>query len=473
MKLCTNPFNQIYVMANGGVKVCGWATEIIGNLLEQSIEEIWHSEAAKKQREAMRNGLFDYCRKNVCPFCINDTLADYSDEQRKEFVLMPPMPVRINMAHDRTCNIACPSCRNEIWMPSVEDDKRIRRTNEQLLPVINEAVYLDLNGIGEVFAGKHSMELLKQVKPVNKQFHLAIETNGVLADEAHWDQISNLHDYSTSVVVTVNSLNRETYKYLSGGFDHVDRIVENLRYMSKLREKGIINYLCISAVVQESNFREMPELVERCFREFNIDQLYLKSIFRWFDIKNDAESYWFKDIFNPMHPYHRQWKEIKKDPRLDSSRYQERLWWWGPQNDHPAYEHPAKEELEIQRRYLHTMGEIAVLAQKGAFRPYLDSRNIQSVYIYAAEQCLQSSECLTELLKGEGVQTKLLYSGFESAVDVNGADCIVVMDYMRDDCLEPLKFCFADKLLISLDVLVAEIQKYDALKLENEVKKLR
>ena len=36
--------------ACGDVRMCGWTQYVIGNLLENSIEELWHGEKAEKFR---------------------------------------------------------------------------------------------------------------------------------------------------------------------------------------------------------------------------------------------------------------------------------------------------------------------------------------------------------------------------------------------------------------------------------------
>ena len=40
MKFCERPFNQAYIFPNGDVRACGWTYECIGNLIEQSMEDL-------------------------------------------------------------------------------------------------------------------------------------------------------------------------------------------------------------------------------------------------------------------------------------------------------------------------------------------------------------------------------------------------------------------------------------------------
>lgn len=64
MKYCERPFQHVYIMPNGDVRCCSWTTKKIGNLLENTLEEIWNSPAAEEIRESVRDGSFRFCRKN-------------------------------------------------------------------------------------------------------------------------------------------------------------------------------------------------------------------------------------------------------------------------------------------------------------------------------------------------------------------------------------------------------------------------
>ena len=85
------------------------------------------------------------------------------------------------------------------------------------------------------------MEFLKELNPVNPDFNISFETNGVMLDKMHWDMISNLHAYPINVTVTPNSFDKYTYMYLSGGHDNVERSKENLKFISELRKTGKIS----------------------------------------------------------------------------------------------------------------------------------------------------------------------------------------------------------------------------------------
>lgn len=74
-------------------------------------------------------------------------------------------------------------------------------------------------------------------------------------------------------------------------------------------------------IVQEANFRDLPEFVSRCLNEFKVDKVRLGAILK-FGMRDDE--YWFKDVFNPLNPCYKKAVEILHDPILNDSR----AWYW-------------------------------------------------------------------------------------------------------------------------------------------------
>ena len=63
---CTSPFNSLFIRPNGDVASCCAGSEEWGNLKENSIEEIIHSETAVRVRNNVLNGLED----SYCKWCV-------------------------------------------------------------------------------------------------------------------------------------------------------------------------------------------------------------------------------------------------------------------------------------------------------------------------------------------------------------------------------------------------------------------
>lgn len=348
MKFCERPFRNVYLAPDGEVWPCSWMHCVIGNLYEQDLDEIWHSEAAEQARQSILNGSFAFCRKTSCPYCERDELLDLTEEELREKAIPSESPEVIFFANDRTCNIACTSCRDCTLHIGKDEQERIDDVLERLIPFANKAKFLDMNGQGEFLAIPGFMKFLEKLQPERADFSIGFETNGTLFDEAHWAKFSHLAKFSISVTVTLNSLKREVYRYLSGGFDFLERELDNIRFMSKLRREGKINRLEITMVVQEANCWEVPEYI-RTFvhsEEFTVDSVQMKPLYNWFNM--DPETYWFKNILNPLHPYHKEYLKILADECWKDPKVYD----WGCHNIRPAAPHPLSQEKTYNRLLL-------------------------------------------------------------------------------------------------------------------------
>ena len=68
-KVCLTPFDTIQIGPTGNVSLCGcsgWMPSIIGNILNNTLDEILNSSAAKKIRQSIRDGSYRYCNEKTC-----------------------------------------------------------------------------------------------------------------------------------------------------------------------------------------------------------------------------------------------------------------------------------------------------------------------------------------------------------------------------------------------------------------------
>ena len=73
---CTRPFEWFAVLDNGDVSPCcpPWIDGYrIGNLYEQSVDEVWNGEKAQDFRRSILDGSFEYSNSLSCPFLQSKT----------------------------------------------------------------------------------------------------------------------------------------------------------------------------------------------------------------------------------------------------------------------------------------------------------------------------------------------------------------------------------------------------------------
>ena len=462
MKYCNRPFSHIHMLPEGSIWPCSWMHYEIGNIIKQDLPEIWNSPAAQEVRESIFDGSFRYCRKESCPFLENDSLPDLEGDALHHATMSTEVPVTFNAAFDYTCNHSCPSCREHIFKPNETYTKNIDTTINNILPYLNKGISLSTNGNGDVFSNRQMMDMLARLHPENPDFELNIETNGVLFDEAHWSKISHLKSFKISVVITPNSFERDTFKYLSGGHDNLDKLLKNLRFVQSLRKSGDINFYAVSIVTQDRNFRELPAFTRQCLENFNVDQVIVKPLYQWFGMKEDI--YWFKNVRNPLHPYHSEYLEMMKDSIFDDSR----VFFWGGREHltdsklHPAYQYKTNQDILLRLLNIDAPGE--------KLRTELENAGCHAVAVCSPTD--ETGLLLAKLLVKAGMPPKCFLQRFTPnkapqnglntfgfpEMDFTSVDTILVTDHYHYDKLEEdiRNHKFSGKIL-SFEALVQKI----------------
>ena len=78
-----------------------------------------------------------------------------------------------------------------------------------------------------------------------------------------------------------------------------------------MKRQGKITQIRMIMVVQDTNFRQLPDFVRRGI-EYDVDDIVLRSLFHWFGLSEDL---WLhKNVLNPCHPYHKEYLRVLEDP---------------------------------------------------------------------------------------------------------------------------------------------------------------
>lgn len=323
MRLCKMAVDYLQIInAEGEIRVCGWRKNnknIIGSLLEQDIHEILKGEKAADIRRMMASGDYSNCSIDNCPYLSNNKMEDILIDVEE----IPEYPSELHLAYEGVCNYQCTCCSSYQHMKDTRKydfSRKYDLLEQKLKEILPHVKILGANGRGELFASKRILKLLQEWKPLApaEEIEVRLETNGSMFDEKHWRQIENLGQYRLLVTITVMSFEEKVYQHLSGTKLPISKIEENLRYVKKLRNDGIINFVEIATVLQEENFREMPEFTRRCLEEFGADKVRIRPIFPGGIYDHNIQ--WFMDVRNPEHPYYEQYREVMRHPVFQDPR---------------------------------------------------------------------------------------------------------------------------------------------------------
>lgn len=332
MKVCQKGLNNIWIdYSTGSVRMCGWAYYRIGNLCEQTIEELWNGDKAEKFRESLRDGSYRYCDHKECPYCANENreLVEYD---------VPEYPKAVSLSYEETCNYVCVFCREKKYIPSACDKANIQKVEGEILKFIDKVDEIGANGVGEVFCSPSILKLLSTA-PLKDDVKVCLETNGSLFNEENWKKIQCLEKYDLTVTVTVHSFVENTYQFLSGTQLPVSNIINNLKFIQSLRECGKVNRFGLATVLCEYNFREMPDFVRKCL-EFNPDNVRLR-YYKPYGVRPLAVE-WFFDIRKPTHPYYNEYLKVMQDNIFKHPK----VWKWQGETISDYVEHPYFGELK-------------------------------------------------------------------------------------------------------------------------------
>ena len=320
--------------AQGDIRGCSWMQECyLGNIIENDIPTIMHGEKAQEVRRTLLDGTYANCRVDNCPYLANGVI----ESQLVELDRIPDYPEMLYLAYEGVCNYNCTCCTSHQHMKDTKiHDYSLAydKLEERLKDILPYVKHIDAHGRGELFVSKRILKLLSEWKPLApvNEISVGLETNGSLFDEQHWKQIENLGQYNCTVSITVMSFNEMVYQHLSGTRLPILNIENNLRFVKKLREKGIINFLELATVLQ--NFREMPEFTQKCIEEFGADCVRIRPIFPGGEY--DWNIQWFMDVRNPKHPYYEQYRKVMENPIFKHPK----VILWSGDFDSPLGEHP-------------------------------------------------------------------------------------------------------------------------------------
>jgi radical SAM protein with 4Fe4S-binding SPASM domain len=332
---CRRAFDHAQLLDNGEVSPCcpPWVNHYsLGNINEQSYEEIWNGEKAQKFRESILDGSYKYCNAKSCPHlgpkthCVG-TIEDHirgrvhediMNDMLDEKTVISHGPHEIQFCNDRSCNLSCPSCRRGVIMVSGKEKQKLLDMQTKFqADFLKDADRFTITGSGDAFASpifrKFLQTFTKEQAP--KLRHINVLTNGLLLKK-HWHTLS---DYSKEKIeyisVSIDASTPETYAINRRGGDW-DLLHENLKFIQRLKlDKKILEFQA-SFVVQDNNFHEIKDFVLMC-ESYGVTHIQLQIIepdfIRDLGYGDYLEEWIQKAVHEKSHPNHNELLSIIRD----------------------------------------------------------------------------------------------------------------------------------------------------------------
>lgn len=314
-KFCSKPFETLSVRDDGSCWMCctSWLPYSIGNLNEQSFEEIWHGDRANLIREAILDGSFKYCNHTVC--------GDISDNRLEDLTGKPKaaeFPTHIMFENDASCNLECPSCRTEkIYDYKGSEYERKLALHYKIINAVfakphNNSITIDLTGSGDPFGSKIFRDFLVNFDPTPwPNLILDLQTNGVMLTPAYWRRIEKWHSKIRAIRISFDAANEKTYNVVRKG-GNWNALLNNCDYINS----EIINYpniyVLTQFVVQDLNYKEMIDYANLIVTRYpNFYYTEFQLVFDWHTW--DKDTYNKRTIWKTTHPEYAAFRELLND----------------------------------------------------------------------------------------------------------------------------------------------------------------
>lgn len=272
---CSHPFRRIKISAEGDATMCCFQhRKCLGNLLELSLEDLWHGKVAQAVREETLAGrLHPACLTKSCPLV---HLKDRPTQEVLHFAY--PREFEIDLPNQH-CNIggeepteehpACLMCERHLFYVKQED--RLNEVCQKLQPYIHYVNHVHIQGVAEPFWKDRIFEIIDNlgIEPHKNQIMVTTTTNGTIFTQARQERF--LKYPNSSVTFSIDACTPETFKLIRR-VDMYDKIVENLMAYASQRREG--QHLRIHNNINLLNLHEVVGMVElaakaNCLVEFN------------------------------------------------------------------------------------------------------------------------------------------------------------------------------------------------------------
>jgi len=264
-QFCIVPFSNLILNPSGDIGVCRQkGTEhVVGNILKESLTDIWNNEYLQKWRNEFLTGNIEICKKEVATDACHLSPDNYVFFPEIDLMaLQSHMPIKLTANFNGKCNLKCTMC--DVWMMENGLYDRIGfwdHSEIEFFPFIREIELLS----GEPFIQKDTYRLMDMIARVNPEVLWSITTNGF------WNfnkKIQNDLDKIKikNIIFSIDSLNDDLYSQirLGGKLSQVLKTVDDLRSYEGQRlehEKTGLG-LTLHFLVMKNNWKELPDIVD-------------------------------------------------------------------------------------------------------------------------------------------------------------------------------------------------------------------
>lgn len=276
-KHCPRPYDTILIDKKGSCYACectAWLPQSIGNLQVRDLADIIDSDMHRHLQGAIEDGTYRYCNNSQCSWL---TARDFSCFE----VGVPEDRVKqLRLAIDDSCNLRCPSCRNDMIF---HKEGSAYRLGIRLADRVNEwlgqqqhRIKVHIGSDGDPFASLVYRHFMRNT-PDRQNITYSILTNGLMLRDFH-SSVPHVISKMDTLGISIDGATQGTYEKLRLG-GRWDKIVDALECAKDLKQANGHKFN-MHMVVQQDNWHEM-ELMVALGAKYNADTVFLNPIEDW------------------------------------------------------------------------------------------------------------------------------------------------------------------------------------------------
>ena len=327
--LCRLPFTYAEIRNNGDVHMCcpNWSPVVVGNVLQNSLAEIWRGARAEAVRNSIMDGSYRYCNWDTCNLIRNGLLMARNEQAVYQLQAKAQLetPESVHFVVDESCNLACPSCR--IGRISQLEPRRKERGYRVIAQVLDcmfsqphdQHKVISMDGSGEIF----SSDLYRKLFETHAVFtdtdrwpnlRFRLTTNGTMMTPKLQRRYHSIMQQLEELEVSVDAGNRESYERVRVG-GHWDLLWENLRYFhdTTLRNRPDMHWRW-NIIMQKNNYESLPQMIDIAKTFERRPSLNITEALNWGTWTE--EQYLEHAVHLPQHPEYPRYYQIRNSDQV-------------------------------------------------------------------------------------------------------------------------------------------------------------
>jgi len=278
--LCKRPFLFSEIWIEGRMTCCCGIPNLRAMntpIYYSEFSNVWHSNIMKVIRLSIVNGTYTFCNPLQCEYIYeckdfnenNDICNGRNIKNSDNYTIIEKeFPKVLQCGFDVSCNLHCPSCRNDIYIADCKERKTLNYFAEylrkQIYPNVKKTIYAGGEPTISAVYDKIIFDKGTNIKEIS------VLSNGLCLTPTYVNKLEEQYD-NIEIGVSMDGATKEIAEKLRRGINF-EQWKSNMLYISKLRKENRINLLGFTFVVQKDNYREMPDFVKMCL-EFNADYI--------------------------------------------------------------------------------------------------------------------------------------------------------------------------------------------------------